>query len=150
MADQEPVAVAVWSALEDRAPSYALVEGVDLVVIRYGDEVSVLYGRCLHRGALLSDGHVDGDNLICGLHGWDYRVDTGISEYNNAEGLHQFEAVIDVEEDAVFVDAAAVRAWRRSHPQPYDREAYLGLYADAHGDPVEDKNLYIQKLAREG
>ena len=52
--------VATWSELEDRAPAYALVEGVDLVVIRYGDAVSVLFGRCLHHGALLSDGHVDG------------------------------------------------------------------------------------------
>ena len=50
---------------------------------------SVLYGRCLHRGALLSDGRVDGDNLICGLHGWDYRIDTGVSEYNNDEVLRE-------------------------------------------------------------
>ncbi|MCB1056005.1 MAG: Rieske 2Fe-2S domain-containing protein, partial [Acidobacteria bacterium] len=78
-------AVAVWNELEERRPAYALVGGVDLVVVRYGDEVSVLYGRCLHRGALLADGHVDGHNLICGLHGWDYRYDTGVSEYNNEE-----------------------------------------------------------------
>jgi hypothetical protein len=30
--------------------------------------------------ALLAD--VDGDNLICGVHGWDYRLDTGISEFS--------------------------------------------------------------------
>ena len=41
-------------------PTYALVANVDLVVIRRKDEeqASVLYGRCLHRGALLSDGHI--------------------------------------------------------------------------------------------
>jgi len=75
--------VATWSSLEDRTPAYALVAGVDLVVIRYDDNVSVLYGRCLHRGALLADGHIDGHNLICGLHNWDYRYDTGVSEYAN-------------------------------------------------------------------
>ena len=48
-----------WEDVEDRKPAYALVEGVDLVVIRYDDEVSVLYGRCAHRGALMADGHVD-------------------------------------------------------------------------------------------
>ena len=37
--------------LEDRVPAHALVAGVDLVVIRYDDTVSVLYGRCAHRGA---------------------------------------------------------------------------------------------------
>jgi phenylpropionate dioxygenase-like ring-hydroxylating dioxygenase large terminal subunit len=37
-----------------------LVANVDLVVIRWPDEqkVSVLYGRCQHRGALLADGYI--------------------------------------------------------------------------------------------
>ena len=74
------VKIATWSELRDRQPAYALVAGVDLVVIRYDNKVSVLYGRCLHRGALMSDGAVQGDNLVCGVHGWDYRLDTGISE----------------------------------------------------------------------
>ena len=52
------VRVADWDALEPLQPSYALVANVDLVVIRRQDEdrASVLYGRCLHRGALMSDG----------------------------------------------------------------------------------------------
>ena len=50
------VQVAVWNELVDRVPTYALVANVDLVVIRFDDEVSVLYGRCAHRGALMSDG----------------------------------------------------------------------------------------------
>ena len=44
------VAIANWSELKDRTPAYALVGNVDLVVIRYDPEVSVFYGRCLHRG----------------------------------------------------------------------------------------------------
>ena len=78
-----PAKVATWSQLKDRVPSYALVSDVDLVVLRFGQEVSVLYGRCLHRGALLADGHVEGENLICGVHNWDFRIDTGVSEYDN-------------------------------------------------------------------
>lgn len=78
-----PEKIAIWSELSDRQPAYALVADVDLVVIRYDNKVSVLYGRCVHRGALLADGHIDGPNLICGVHGWDYRYDTGVSEYNN-------------------------------------------------------------------
>jgi len=70
-----------WDDLPDRTSKGALVENADLVIVRYGDDVSVFYGRCLHRGALLADGHIDGRNLICGVHNWDYRVDTGISEY---------------------------------------------------------------------
>ena len=51
-----------------RTPEHALVANVDLVVVRFDEDVSVMYGRCLHRGALMSDGFVRGDDLICGVH----------------------------------------------------------------------------------
>ena len=142
------VQVARWDDLQDKQPAYALVEEVDLVVVRYGNQVSVLYGRCLHRGALMSDATVVGDNLICGVHNWDYRLDTGVSEYNNAESLHKFSAWI--ENDAVWVDAEEVRAFAREHPQPFQRDQYLGLYADTHGTPEEPFNRHIQTLAKGG
>ena len=142
------VAVANWDDLQDRVPAYALVGEVDLVVVRYDGAVSVFYGRCLHRGALLADGFVRGGNLICGLHDWDYRLDSGVSEYNNAEALPRFAAT--VEDGSVLVDEAEIRAWARQHPQPYDRSAYLGLYADPHGTPEEPFVGDIQRLARDG
>lgn len=147
-ASRNAAPVAEWSQLADREPQYALVEGVDLVVVRHGEDVSVLYGRCLHRGALMSDGHVDGNNLICGVHGWDYRLDSGVSEYNNEEALPRFDAW--VEGDQVHVDLDQVRAFAKAHPQPYQRDEYLGLYADVHGGPEEPHNRHIQTLAKQG
>lgn len=141
------VKVATWSELQERMPSYALVGEVDLVVIRRGEEVSVLYGRCLHRGGLMADGFVKGSNLVCGLHNWDYRLDTGVSEYNNKEALHRFQAWIDRECDAVLVDENEIAEWARRHPQPFHREAYQGLYADIHGGPEEPHNSHIHQLA---
>ena len=142
------VQIAAWEALDDRQPSYAIVGDVDLVVVRYDDQVSVLYGRCLHRGALLADGHVDGENLICGLHDWDYRLDTGISAYNNQEVLKKFSSW--VENGGVWVDADEIAAWQRDNPQPYDRDAYQGLYADVHGTPEEPLVSLIQGYAKDG
>ncbi len=142
------VSVARLTELADRTPAYALVADVDLVVIRHDDRVSVLYGRCLHRGALMADGHIDGDNIVCGVHGWDYQFRTGVSSYNPNEVLHRFESWID--KDEVFVDEAEIRAWATDNPQPYDRKAYLGLYQDIHGTPDEPHNGYIQQLAQEG
>ncbi len=142
------VAVAKWNELADRQPAYALVADVDLVVVRYDDSVSVLYGRCAHRGALMSDGYVDGDNLICGVHAWDYRLDTGVSEYNNSETLPKFDAW--VEEGEVRVDEDEIRAWARQHPQPFDRDAYQGLYQDPTGTSLEPHVKFIRKLASEG
>ena len=140
--------IAEWNALEDRKPTHALVSNVDLVVIRYDDQVSVLYGRCAHRGALMSDGHVTGSNLICGVHGWDYRYDTGVSEYNNSETLPKFTAWI--EKDKVWVDEEEILAWEREHPQPYNRASYQGTYQDPVGTPDEPHVKLIRQLAADG
>ncbi len=144
------IKVASWSTLQDRVPTYALAGSVDLVVIKYDDQVSVLFGRCLHRGALMSDGSIDGDNLICGLHGWDYRYNSGVSEYNNDERLHKFTSTIDVEQDAVYINKKELETFENKFPQPYQRKQYLGLYQDISGTPDESTNSYIQKLARDG
>ena len=141
--------VATLSALPDRDPQYALVADVDLVVVRFDENVSVFYGRCLHRGALMSDGFVQGDNLICGVHYWDYRVDSGVSEYNNSEVLPKFESW--VEGDEVLVDEDEIAAWAQENPQPFQRDRYLGLYADtSHGTEEEPYNGLIQQYARDG
>jgi nitrite reductase/ring-hydroxylating ferredoxin subunit len=141
-------AVADWQKLEDRKPAYALVANVDLVLVRHDDNISVFYGRCLHRGALLADGFVKGDNLICGVHYWDFRIDTGISEYDNEEALPKFSAW--VEEGRVWVDEEEIAAWEKDHPQAYKRSEYLGLYADHEGTDAEPHNGIIQQLAKYG
>ena len=142
------VSIKSLDELADRKPAYALVGGVDLCVVRYDDEVSVFYGRCLHRGALMADGYVDGENLICGVHYWDYRLDTGVSEYNNAEVLPKFTSW--VEDGRVLVDADEIGAWAQDHPQPFKRDEYLGLYADTHPAAEEPHVGLIQGYARDG
>ena len=119
-----------------------------MVIIRYGDEVSVMFGRCLHRGALLADGFVDGLNLICGLHNWDYRIDTGVSEYNNEEFLHKFESKI--QGDDVIIDEAEIKEFEIDNPSPFDREAYLGEYADTNPESTEPYTNHIKELAQNG
>ncbi|PVB61785.1 glutamate synthase-related protein [Labrenzia sp. 011] len=141
--------VAKLSDLPDRDPRYALVADVDLVVVRFDGDVAVFYGRCLHRGALMSDGYVDGHNLICGVHYWDYRLDSGVSEYNNSEALPKFSSWI--EDGDILVDEDEITAWALDNPQPFDREQYLGLYADTgHGTEEEPYNGLIRQYARDG
>ena len=148
--DDDGIKIATFSELEDRKPTYALAGNVDLVVVRFDDDVSVLYGRCRHRGALMADGYIDGENLLCGVHDWDYRYDTGVSEYENAERLEKFNAVVDRDRDAVLVDGAEIAAFEKQNPQYFRRDEYLGLYQDVHGGPEEPKNAYIQALAKDG
>ena len=142
------ISIADWTQVQDRQPLATRVSNVDLVVIRYDDKVSVLYGRCAHRGALMADGYIDGENIICGLHGWDYRFDTGISEYNNAEILDKFQSWI--EDDQVWVDQDEILQWELKHPQPYVRDAYQGSYQDPVGTADEPHVKLIRKLASDG
>ncbi len=142
--------VAVFDELEPLVPTRAAIAGVDLVIVRWetSQGVSVLYGRCLHRGALLSDGCIKGDNLICGLHDWDYRYRSGISQYHNDERLERFSSWI--EDGAVFVDAEEVAEWASTNPQPYDVRSYQGDYQDHTGTPDEPHVSAIRELAGHG
>lgn len=142
------IEVAIFDKLENRVPIHAKVENTDLVVIRYEKNVSVLYGRCLHRGALLGDGFVEGDNLICGLHNWDYRIDTGVSAYNNSEVLHKFQAYIN--DGKVYVDWEEIKDYEIDNPSPFNPDEYLGQYADTHPEDTEPYTGYIKKLSKEG
>ncbi len=146
----QKVALIPLSDLQPLQPTYALVAEVDLVMVRWqeDDQVSVLYGRCAHRGALMADGHIDGGNIICGLHNWDYCYRSGVSSYNPAEKLHRFTSWI--EDGQVMVDEDEIRAWSVANPQPYNREAYQGLYQDLHGSAEEPHTQYIQHLAEHG
>lgn len=136
------------SVLEDRVPVHVQVENTDLVVIKYDSAYSVLYGRCLHRGALMSDGRIEGDNIICGLHSWDYRIDTGVSSYNNSEVLNKFTAWVD--DGKLLIDKNEVIAFEEIHPQPFNREEYLGLYKDTHPESTEPYTNFIKHLAQNG
>jgi glutamate synthase domain-containing protein 2 len=137
-----------YSKLEDRKPTSALVENTDLVLIKFDDKVSVLYGRCQHRGALMSDGTVVGNDIVCGLHNWDYRLDTGISAYNNSEKLHKFtETIVD---GFVCIAKSEVLAFELSNPQPFQREEYQGMYADTHPEATEPYTRQIGELAKNG
>ena len=74
----------------------------------------------------------------------DYRIDSGVSEYKNSETLPKFNAWVDADDDAVYVDEFEIRAWEQDNPQPYNRDSYQGLYADVHGTPEEPHNHYVQ------
>lgn len=144
------VSISDWNELEPLTPAYALIANVDLVIIRWKneDKASVLFGRCLHRGALMADGHISGKDIICGVHNWDYDYKTGVSSYNPSEHLQLFSSW--VEDGKVWVDEDEIKSWAIDNPQPYDRNAYQGLYKDIHGSDEEPHTQYIQHLAEHG
>ncbi len=145
---KKPVKIADFDSLKEKTPAHAKVLNTDLVIIKYEKNVSVLYGRCLHRGALLSDGYIEGNNLICGLHFWDYRYDSGVSEYNPQETLHKFKSAI--ENGAVYVDEEEIKDFEVELPSRFNSGEYLGEYIDTHPENTEPYGYYIKELAKNG
>lgn len=122
------VEVLKTSELEDSQGTTVFVNERDLALYKYEGDFYALDNTCVHRQGKLGDGHMDGANVICPLHGWDYDVKTGISRWNNNETVPTYP--VKVEGDIVMIDADAVT------PKPRFKGEYLGLYA-RRDDPLE-------------
>jgi glutamate synthase domain-containing protein 2/nitrite reductase/ring-hydroxylating ferredoxin subunit len=141
--------IARWDDLAEDRPTAAEAEGIDLVLVRRGHEVHVFEGRCPHRGALLADGRVEGANLICGVHGWDYRLDSGVSAYNPAERLYKFHC--QVVDGQVMLSPEELVGYRATRPERRAVSTYDRLFDDPHQDTAEEPFISaIHALAKHG
>lgn len=64
-----------WSSEVGGDPFGLMLLGVPLVAVRRSGSVSVFIDECPHRGAPLSLGAVEGDELVCAYHGWRFGAD---------------------------------------------------------------------------
>jgi nitrite reductase/ring-hydroxylating ferredoxin subunit len=143
------IPIARFDDLVDDQPSGAEADGIDLVLVRRGESVHVFEGRCPHRGALLADGRVEGPNLVCGVHGWDYRLDTGVSAYNPAERIYKFSC--RVERGEVLLDKDELVDYRSMRPERAVASTYDRLFDDPHQDTAEEPFISeIHRLASRG
>ena len=141
------VKVADLADMKGDALLHVQIEGTDLVVIKTGGTASVLDGKCRHQGALMSDGAVDGENLVCGLHGWTYNSVTGINADGSGTDLKKFRSWIE-RDTAVFIDADELTAWKKGSSAATPAAA---AKAPSPGStPEEPFNAYIQELAEHG
>jgi nitrite reductase/ring-hydroxylating ferredoxin subunit/uncharacterized membrane protein len=57
------------SVLADGRPTRVVVDETPVLLLRDGDRFFAIHDRCSHRGCSLSDGEVDGDEIVCPCHG---------------------------------------------------------------------------------
>ena len=55
-----------------------------------------------------------------------------------------------IENDSLLVDENEIEAFQIQHPQPFNRDEYLGTYADTHPEETEPYTGYIKELAKNG
>src|SRR5688572_31905580 len=75
--------------------------GVDLVVVRTTGGLRAFQGRCPHQGALLGEGELDGDTLVCRNHRWRFDAATG-KRQGGPECL--VSCAVEVRGDELWVD----------------------------------------------
>ena len=69
--------VKVEGDLRGDGPHAVAAGGVDLVVLRTRGGLRAYEGRCPHQGALLGEGEIDGNMLVCRNHRWRFDIESG-------------------------------------------------------------------------
>jgi 3-phenylpropionate/trans-cinnamate dioxygenase ferredoxin component len=89
--------------LEESKPHAVTVDGVDLALVRDGDDFYAIYDECSHAAIPLSEGDVEGCFIECWLHGSTFDMRTG-----KPTTLPAFEPVavypVQVDGDDLLVD----------------------------------------------
>ena len=65
------------SELTDNAPVRVEVDGLDVAVVKHGDEVFAIEDECSHAAVALSEGDVEGCEIECWMHGSRFDLRTG-------------------------------------------------------------------------
>ena len=54
-----------------------VIDTVDIMIGRKNGKLFACNDSCPHKGASLSKGHLNGENIVCYMHGYEYNVFTG-------------------------------------------------------------------------
>jgi 3-phenylpropionate/trans-cinnamate dioxygenase ferredoxin subunit len=66
-----------YAELVDGRPLRVEVDGLDVAVVRDGDEVHAIEDECSHASVALSEGDVEGCTIECWMHGSRFDLRTG-------------------------------------------------------------------------
>jgi nitrite reductase/ring-hydroxylating ferredoxin subunit len=63
--------------IKDNSLNVFTINNKDILVGRRNGKLFACSNSCPHRGASLSKGHFNGDNIVCYMHGYEYNIFTG-------------------------------------------------------------------------
>jgi nitrite reductase/ring-hydroxylating ferredoxin subunit/uncharacterized membrane protein len=72
------------SRLAERRPLRIVVSDTPVLLLRDGDQVFAIHDRCSHRGCSLSDGTLEGLEIVCACHGSRFDVRDGAVKHGPA------------------------------------------------------------------
>jgi nitrite reductase (NADH) small subunit len=71
------IRVTTTDSIPQREGRAVSLGGMELAIFNLGDRFLAVENRCPHQGGPLSDGIVSGAAVVCPLHAWKVRLDTG-------------------------------------------------------------------------
>ena len=77
---------------------------MEVALFRRDDELFAIGNECVHQGGSLCDGRVEGDIVICPLHGWEFDLRSGACMTVPGESVPRF--LVTIEDGAVFLEEA--------------------------------------------
>ena len=92
------------SALPRGEAALAVVNGEDVAIFRRGDEILAIGNTCPHQGGNLCDGYIEGDIVVCPLHGWEFDLRSGACMTVPGESVPRYE--VTVEDGVIYVEEA--------------------------------------------
>ena len=107
-ADGGWVQLGTEAELRGPGPFGTTAAGAELVLVRAADGLRAFEGRCPHQGALLAEGEMAGDELVCRNHRW--RFDAGTGLRRDGEGCLR-QCPLLVRDGLLLARPAAVAPW---------------------------------------
>lgn len=90
------------SALGDGQPARVIVGDTPILLVKTGESIHAIHDRCSHRGCSLSEGELEGTDIVCGCHSSRFDLRTG-SVLNGPATAPQPAFEVRVEGDEVQV-----------------------------------------------
>ncbi len=72
------------SLLSENRPTRVVVDDTPVLLLRQDQNIYAIHDRCSHRGCPLSDGEVEGDEIVCGCHGSRFSLRDGAVKHGPA------------------------------------------------------------------
>jgi nitrite reductase/ring-hydroxylating ferredoxin subunit/uncharacterized membrane protein len=72
------------SLLSENRPLRVVVDDTPVLLLRAGESIFAIHDRCSHRGCSLSEGSVEGDEVVCACHGSRFSLRDGAVRHGPA------------------------------------------------------------------
>ena len=98
-------------------------KSIDVAVFNIDGQFYAISNTCIHKGAPLSKGFLEGDIVTCAWHGWKYCVKNGMSPHKGGDSVNSYKVKI-VNKDKLYVNCIPSNLGTRVF-QPH--QAYVDL-----------------------